>query len=70
MADSQKPTMVCNKCGSPRMLYVRLDSDWAYGGTVSRINSDSFYESNDPTDYEDRPDIELHHCLACGHQEN
>lgn len=68
--DLPNPDRSCEKCGSPRVLFVRLDSDWAYGGTVDRVNGDSYYETDDPKDYEDRPDIEIYHCCACGHQES
>lgn len=61
-----KPDYECKKCKSPRLLLVRLDSDWGDGGDVTKVNGDSFYEENDD---EDRPDIYIYHCLACGHQE-
>jgi hypothetical protein len=64
----QEPT-TCEKCKSLRIIRVRLDQDWAYGGDVTRVNEDSYYESGDHEDGDDRPDIEINHCEACGHQE-
>lgn len=63
------PDVVCKSCGSSRVLSIRLDSDWAMGGDVTRVNRDSYYESDDPKNGDDRPDIYIYHCLNCGHQE-
>jgi hypothetical protein len=62
-----KPNAECKKCKSPRMVHVRLDSDWGHGGDVSRLNGDSYYKSEDLDD--DRPDINIDVCLECGHEE-
>lgn len=60
----------CVKCGSSRLIYIRLDSDWGYSGDVSRVNEDKLYEKNDHENGDDRPDIEIYHCEECGHQDS
>ena len=58
-------TIVCERCGSPRMVMLRLDRDWYTAeGSVYLINQDRgvAYEPDD----EDFPDIEITMCRACG----
>lgn len=58
---------VCPKCGSKRIFYVRIDSDWGYGiGTYEPINAkENYTEAEWKYDACDRPDIELFHCGDC-----
>ena len=55
---------LCAACSSPRLIHIRKDMDWGYGGDLSRINQDSDYLIEDPHSI-DEFDIEFYYCLAC-----
>lgn len=57
---------VCEKCQSPRLLHIRKDSDWGYGGDQTRVNDDEHYESGDAETGPLEQEIEYTICLNCG----
>lgn len=60
---------VCPECGSKRVFYLRIDSDWCYGvGTYEPINDKEDY-TDEEWNYDacNRPDIDLFHCRNCHH---
>ena len=61
----------CPRCNSKRIFELRIDSDWGSGiGNYYPANEDedSVYTKKDlQLDSYDRPDIDLYHCLNCGH---
>lgn len=59
----------CPSCSSSRIFELRIDSDWGSGnGKYCPVNDDNEYSKEDlELDSYDRPDIDLFHCLQCGH---
>lgn len=59
----------CKSCESPRLMYLRIDSDWGYGvGDYGIVNDDKYYTKEERSfDSTDRPSIHLYHCLQCEH---
>lgn len=64
MIEEPQAVFRCNRCASPRLVYFRLDADWGLGGDMNRLNSDDFYEPNDP-ESRDEMDFSGTYCLAC-----
>ena len=62
-----KKIIKCEKCGSLRIMKLRIDSDWSTGvGDYDTVNEDKYYTEEElKYDSFDRPDIVVYHCLDC-----
>lgn len=62
-------TIRCPYCNSARVFELRIDSDWGSGiGNYYPANDENNYTMDDlKLDSYDRPDIDIYHCLSCGH---
>ena len=58
---------VCPSCGSERIGYFRLDSDWGHGGDWSSVNPAESYTKEDIHDFDgnERPDVSAYVCIVC-----
>ena len=58
----------CPVCNSPRIIYVRHDSDWGGGNSITVVNSKESYEDGDLSDEGEVVnfgDVNIFVCLAC-----
>ncbi len=64
-----KSDIICPKCESRKVFYLRIDSDWGYGAGDYSILNDEKYYTKEELNYDacDRPDISLFHCVECNH---
>ena len=59
--------IICPDCGSAKIFKLRIDSDCGAGiGDYEPVNPIIYYTQSEwLMDADDRPDIELFHCLEC-----